>query len=131
MTTNILDFGHGTLTLGGGEMICQILSAQLIPSNTRQDIMTACGTTTRFIQEQFDMRMRFMQDWHSSGISKYLWDHYNTDVAFNFSPSADGTPSVAGNLTCPRPMLGGDAQTPLEDDVVAPVVGGVILTADA
>lgn len=131
MATNILDFGHGTLTLGGTEMICQVMAATVIPSNTRQDIETACGTTTRFIKERFDFRIRFVQDWHTNGISNYLWNNYNTDKAFVFSPSADNTPSIAGTLTCPRPAFGGNAGEALVDDVVAAVVGGVIVTPDA
>lgn len=132
MATNILDFGHGTLTLGGNEFICQIMAAQAVASNTQQDIVTACGTTTRFINEKWTLRLRFAQDWHTSpvGISKYLNDNYNTDKAFVFSPSVDNTPSMAGNLTCPRPSFGGDADQPLVDDLVCPVVGGVIITAD-
>jgi hypothetical protein len=131
MTTNILDFGDGTLSLGGTDHICQVIAATLIPSNTRQDIVTGCGTTTRYINERFDLRIRFVQDWHSAGISKYLWDHYNQNVAFVFSPAADNTPSMAGNLTCPRPSLGGDAGTPLVDDVTCPIVGTPTLTVDS
>lgn len=128
--TNILDFGHGTLTLGGTEMICQIIAAQVVPSNTRQDIVTACGTTSRYVNERFDFRLRFAQDWAASGISKYLWDNYNTDKAFVFSPDPDGSPKVTGTLTCPRPSFGGDAGQPLVDDVTATVVGTVTVTAD-
>ena len=131
MATNILDFGHGTLKLGGSEFICQITAATLVASNTRQDIVTACGTTSRFINERWDFIISFAQDWHTGGISKYLWDNYNTEKTFSFSPSADSSPKVDGNLTCPRPTFGGDADQPLMDTVTCSVVGGVIVTADA
>lgn len=129
--TNILDFGHGTLTIGGTEVICQIANATLIPSNTRQDIVTACGTTSRYVSERFEFRLRFAQDWHAGGISKYLWDNYNTDKSFVFSPDDDLTPKMTGTLTCPRPSFGGEAQQPLMDDVTASVVGTPTLTTDA
>jgi len=131
MTTFIMDFGDGTLSLGGTDHICQVMSAVLAGSNTRQDITTGCGTTTRFINERFELQVRFVQDFRTGGISKYLWDHYNTDVAFVFSPAADNTPSVAGTLTCPRPKLGGDAGTPCIDDLTMPCVGTPTLTGDA
>lgn len=123
MSTNVIDFVQGTLTLGGAEQICQIQNATLVASNTRQDIVTACGTTTRYVNERFDLRLRFVQDWTAGGISTYLWDHYNTDTAFVFSPSADSTPKMSGTLTCPRPSFGGDAQQPLTDDLTAAVKG--------
>jgi hypothetical protein len=123
MTTNISDFGHGTLTLGGTETICQITNATLSGSNTRQDILTACGTTSRYINERFDFRVRFAQDWTAGGISAFLWDHYNQEVGFVFSPDPDGTPKMSGTLVCPRPSMGGDAGQPMVDDLTAPVVG--------
>lgn len=131
MPTNILDFGEGTLTLGGNEYICQVQRARLIPSNERQRIVTACGVTSRFVNEEFSLALTFVQDWHSGGISQYLWANYNTNKAFVFSPADDNTPSMSGTLTVPRPTFGGDALQPLTDDVVAPIVGTPSLTVDA
>lgn len=130
MATNVRDFGEGVLTFGGSDYICQVEACTLVASNTRQDIVTACGTTSRFINEQFELRVRFLQDWTSAGVSKYLWDHYNTDVAFTFSTDPDDTPLMSGTLTIPRPSFGGETQQPLRDDQTFPVVGIPTLTAD-
>lgn len=130
MPTNIRDFGEGELSFGASDFICQVEACVLVASNTRQDIVTACGTTTRFINEQFELRVRFLQDFTAAGISKYLWDNYNTAVAFTFSTDPDGTPEVSGTLTVPRPSLGGETQQALRDDLVFPVVGVPTLTTD-
>lgn len=131
MPANILDFGEGTLVLGATDHICQVMACRVVPSNTRQDVVTACGTKTRFINQRYDLVVQFAQDWHSAGISKYLWDHFNEDVAFTFSPADDNTPSMAGTVTCCEPTLGGDAGQPCIDQVVLPCVGRPTLTADA
>lgn len=130
MTTNVSTFGQGTLKLGATDHICQIQGAVMRASNNRQDVVTACGTTTTFVNERFDFLVRFVQDWTSAGISNYLWDHYNQDVTFEFSPDPDGTPKLTGTVTCPRPSMGGDALQPLVDDLVIPVVGTPTKTVD-
>jgi len=130
MPTNVRDFGEGTLTFGASDYICQVQAAVLVASNTRQDIVTACGTTSRFINEQFELRFRYLQDWTSAGISTYLFNAYNTDVAFTFSTDPDNTPLMSGTLTVARPSFGGETQQPLSDDLVCPVVGVPSLTVD-
>ena len=130
MPTNVRDFGEGTLTFGASDYICQVQSCIQVSSNTRQDIVTACGTTSRFINEQFELRVRFLQDWTSAGVSKYLWDNYNTNVAFTFSTDPDDTPMMSGTLTIPRPSFGGEAQQVLVDDLTFPIVGTPTPTAD-
>jgi hypothetical protein len=123
VSTVIKNFGPGgTLTLGTGplETICQVLNCEVSGSNTRQDINTACGVVSSYINETFSVRIRYLQDWSTGGISTFLDLHYNTYVAFTFSPDTDGLPKRAGNLLCPRPMMGGDSLVPMIDDQTCP-----------
>src|SRR5262245_28140015 len=129
MPTVVQQFGHGSFTLGSNEFICQVQALTVVSSNTRQDIVTACGTETRFINEQTDIQVQFLQDWSSAtAMSGYLNANYNTKVAFHFSPATDNTPAVDGTLTCARPSMGGPAGEPMVDNLVLPCVGGVIYT---
>lgn len=131
MPTVVMDFGEGTLTFGGGaNRICQVTSCVVQASNTEQVLAPACGVKTRFINERFTMSASFLQDWSASGISRYLYDNYNTDVAFTFSPDPDATPLVSGTLTVPRPSLGGMALQPMEDTLVFPIVGVPTVSSD-
>ena len=128
--TVITEFGHGTFKLGGNEFICQVIAWNSQPSNTRRVVTTACGTSTRFVNETFDVTVQFLQDWSAGGISKYMWDNYDTDVSFEFSPDPDLTPKLAGTVTCPRPAMGGGALDVLTDTQTFCGVGIPTLTAD-
>jgi hypothetical protein len=130
MSAYVMEFGHGTLTLGANEFICQIQSATIAGANTRRDISTACGTSSKFILDRADLTITFLQDWTASGISRYLADHFNQDVAFSFSTDPDGTPLAAGNVTCARPSFGGDALAPLVDTLTLPCVGIPTISSD-
>lgn len=124
MTVNVMVPANGTLTLGtSGDVICQMVSVMIVPTQPDVRTETMCEVVVTPGQESFTMELDFLQDWHTTGISHYLWNHAGQTVAFTFEPTADGTPAMAGNLRVKRPTFGGAAGQHARDRMSLPLVG--------
>ena len=133
MTVNVLVPADGELLLGTGplEVICQCVGIVLSATQAEIRTETMCEVVTTYGREEFFLDIDYLQDWTSSGISKYLWDNAGTVKAFTWSPSSDNTPAWSGTLRVRRPSAGGVAGQHARDRVRLAIVGTPTLTADS
>lgn len=135
MSANVLIPTAGVLSLGSGplDITCQVQDARIVSTTPNITVQTLCGAsvTANTALTARTLDITFLQDWRSSGVSKYLHDHHGQTAAFVWTPSTDGTPSATGTVQIIEGSFGGAAGVPADDRVSLPIVGTVTYTADA
>lgn len=126
----ILRPATGVLTLGANTFSCQVVVG-LVTSEQAENVVDAmCGSVVTYGPERFYLDLSYFQDFSTGGISTYLWNAAaNAEVAFNFSPQADGTPGMAGTVRLKRPAtFGGPPNQAAQDRVRMACTGKPTLT---
>ncbi len=121
--------GPGTFHLGdettGLSIECQVREVTLNPDfDEGDDDQTLCGdavsgedtTTWKFEGELY-------QDWTSTGINKWSFDHNGQEVAFTWTPKTASGPSFAGTLKMRALPFGGKTREKLLAEFEWKVVG--------
>jgi hypothetical protein len=127
----VMQPSEGTLTIGAsGEVICQVIAGMITAQQGENVIEAMCNTVITYGQTRYYLDIDYLQDWRTSGISFYLWNHENETVAFHFSPDVDGTPAMAGNVRLRCPSFGGPALQPARDRVQLACTAKPTITAD-
>jgi hypothetical protein len=134
MSASVLQPTAGTLKLGGTEFICQVVVGLVTVDQAQSRVEAMCETVLTFGQPLYLLDVDFLQDWHTSGISWYLWNHGDPPqtVTFEFSPGVDSTPKMAGSVqVCLPRAFGGTAKEPARDRIQMPCTARPTLTADS
>jgi hypothetical protein len=122
--------GHVTLGSGpiqvGDQCIVSVVTAQ----QSEEQFETMAGVTTVYGQPQYFLQLDFVQDWRAGGISAFLQTNHDTNQAFTFAATADGTPAVSGTVRCKAPAFGGNMGRAARDSVRMACVGTPTYTLD-
>lgn len=123
-----------TFTLNGTEYECQLTSWTLDPGvKDGNRVYTYCSDTANnsFIEETDDepvLKLKFVSDWASGGISDLLWANPNTVVPFVLDHHPDITGEhvrFAGNALVKPAPVGGDSRTTELTEVDLLIVGSL------
>lgn len=137
MTINHRKFKTAIITLGGvTDYSCQVLSST--PTNNTGDgdkVLTFCAAGNgEFVEpadDDWQVTLRFLQDWTPTGISRYIAAHDGAEVALtiNFDNAVTNWDRTwTGTVTIKRPGDGGDAGARQEAEVTWSYLGVPVLT---
>lgn len=115
--------------LGVTQFECQV-QAWNIANNTDdgEKLFSFCpdGEVREEADDDYALELTFYADWRSAGISEFLWENDQTNVAFNLNHHPDiPTEHVQWTGTCKvkAPNVGGEVRTTEMTEVTLPIIG--------
>jgi hypothetical protein len=127
----ILRPATGVLTLGANTFTCQVVIGLVTSEQSENVVEAMCASVVNYGKPRYFLDLDYFQDFSTGGISAYLWNAAdNAEVAFTFSPQADGTPGMAGTVKLrPPATMGGEVNQAARDHVRLACTGKPTLTA--
>ncbi len=100
MATNVFMMKGGIVKLGptatATSVECQITEATISATPDPKEATTLCGKVTVPGVTGYVLNLAYLQDWHESGISMFLYENDGELVDFSIQPTADATPTAIG-----------------------------------
>jgi hypothetical protein len=113
MATNVFMMKGGIVKLGPTltalAVECQITEATISATPDPKEATTLCGKVTVPGVTGYTLNLSFLQDWHETGISMFLYDNDGELVDFSIQPTSDATPMAVGKCYISPGDYGGAA----------------------